>query len=130
MLLHSEDTTSSVFFAALERRLSKQAFETWLRPLRISRSPSDGVLRIAVPNPAVRDWILAQYSTVLSESLLEMKLDGFRIEWALPQGVGEADTRRSSAGDDVSVLATDRQSEVTGMGPIEATQLPEIAFGP
>src|SRR5258706_7671375 len=86
MLAHSEDTASQVFFAALARRLSKQAFETWFRPLRVTRFQPDGVLRIAVPNPAVRDWILTRYSTVLTESLLEMQVEACRIEWAIPQG--------------------------------------------
>lgn len=119
-----------MFFAALERRLSKQAFETWFQPLRISRSPSDGILRIAVPNPAVRDWILAQYSTVLTESLLEMKLDGFRIEWALPQGDKSGGARRLRAGGDNSVLPQVQQPEVTALGPIEATQISEIPSAP
>ena len=86
MLAQSEDIASQAFFAALARRLSTQAFETWFRPLRITRFQPDGVLRIAVPNPAVRDWILAKYSTVLTESLLEIQVAGCRIEWALPQG--------------------------------------------
>jgi len=89
MLVNSENLAPESFFAALERRLSKQAFETWFRPLRVTRSQADGVLRIAVPNAAVRDWILSQYSSALSESLSELKLEGCRIEWATPQPAGE-----------------------------------------
>jgi chromosomal replication initiator protein len=130
MLVHSEDSASKIFFAALERRLSKQAFETWFRPLRISRSQADGVFRIAVPNPAVRDWILAQYSTVLTESLLEMKLDGFRIEWAIPQGDPAGGARDLSAARDISALPQGRQPDGSGLGPIEVTQLAEIPSAP
>src|SRR6478735_8907215 len=88
MLAHSEETESRSFFAALERRLSKQAFETWFRPLRITKSRDKGVLRIAVPNPAVRDWIVSQYSSALEESLLELELANCRIEWSTPQQEG------------------------------------------
>ncbi len=129
MPAHSEETASRSFFAALERRLSKQAFQTWFRPLRVTRSPAEGVLRIAVPNPAVRDWILSQYSTALRESLLEVKLEGCRIEWSIPKA--ESGVRvRELVGEDISVFAHERQKNLTGDGPIEAPQLPDIPSAP
>ena len=130
MLVHSEDSASQSFFAALERRLSKQAFETWFRPLRVTRSPAEGVLRIAVPNPAVRDWILSQYSSALRESLLELKIEGCRIEWATPQmeSGGRPPDLAGEVG--ISVLAHERQQNISGAGPIEAPQLPDIPSAP
>src|SRR5713101_846031 len=130
MLVHSEDSASQSFFAALERRLSKQAFETWFRPLRVTRSQAEGVLRIAVPNPAVRDWILSQYSSALRESLLELELEGCRIEWATPQVKrgGRAPERSSEAG--ISVLTHERQKAISGAGSIETPQLPDIPSPP
>src|SRR6266852_3673174 len=104
MLVPSEDSASQSFFAALERRLSKQAFETWFRPLRVTRSQAEGVLRIAVPNPAVRDWILSQYASALTESLHELKLEGCRLEWATPQMDGGGRTPDVSGEAGISVL--------------------------
>jgi len=126
MLAQSEDTASQAFFSALARRLSKQAFETWFRPLRVTRFQPDGVLRIAVPNPAVRDWILTRYSKVLTESLLEMRVEGCRIEWAIPQG-DKAAVVDLRAEDGVSI---EEQQSVTVAGQIEAPQLPEIPSAP
>src|SRR5438105_15928012 len=94
-MLHSEALAPQSFFAALERRLSKQAFETWFRPLAVSGSKAEGVLRIVVPNGAVRDWILSQYANVLSESIRELKFEGCRIDWAIPQP--DAPVRRGEA---------------------------------
>src|SRR5713101_8068528 len=130
MLVHSEDSASQSFLAALERRLSKQAFETWFRPLRVTRSQGEGVLRIAVPNPAVRDWILSQYSSVLRESLLELKLESCRIEWATPrlESGGRAPALSSEVG--ISVRTRERQKDIRGAGPIEAPQLPDIPSAP
>ena len=71
MQAQPEDAPSRPFLAAIERRLTRQAFETWFRPLRITRSQSEGLLRISVPNSAVRDWILSQYSEALEQSLVE-----------------------------------------------------------
>jgi len=128
MLAHSEDTASQVFFAALARRLSRQAFETWFRPLRITRFQPDGVLRIAVPNPAVRDWILTKYSTVLTESLLELQVAGCRIEWAIPQGDKVRVGADPMAEEDVSVLHG--QKNIPSAKQIEEAQLPEIPSAP
>jgi chromosomal replication initiator protein len=85
MIVETENSLSDPFLAALRRRLSRQAFETWFQPLSVS-SQRDGVVRIAVPNPVVRDWILSKYSAVLNESLLELKLQECRIEWSVPAG--------------------------------------------
>jgi chromosomal replication initiator protein len=130
MLVNSEDSASQTFFAALERRLSKQAFETWFRPLRVTRSPAAGVLTISVPNPAVRDWILSQYSSALRESLVELKIEGCRIEWAIPQMESRGRTRDLGGEVGISVLAHERQKNISGAGPIEAPQLPDIPSAP
>jgi len=130
MLAHSDDSASQSFFAALERRLSKQAFETWFRPLRVTRSQPEGLLRIAVPNPAVRDWILSQYSTALQESLLELRLEDCRIEWATPQTEGSDIRSRDLASEAVTMLAQERQQKITGSGSLEPPQLPDIPSAP
>ena len=129
-MLHSDDSASQSFFAALERRLSKQAFETWFRPLRVTRSQAEGVLRIAVPNPAVRDWILSQYSNALRDSLLELKLEDCRIEWATPQAKRGVHGPEFAGQEGISGLVTERHKEVSGAGPIEAPQLPDIPSAP
>jgi chromosomal replication initiator protein len=84
MNLETESPQSDPFLAALRRRLSKQAFETWFQPLRVSSSQREGVVRIAAPNTVVRDWILSTYSAALDESLLELQLPGCRLEWSIP----------------------------------------------
>ena len=68
-------------------------------------------MRIAVPNPVVRDWILSTYASALNESLLELRLEKCRIEWMLPANkVGRSeipsggDGARSSLGDPVTRL--------------------------
>src|ERR1700704_1560537 len=129
MQVHSDETESRSFFAALERRLTKQAFETWFRPLRITRSRADGVLRIAVPNSAFRDWIVSQYSNALSESLLELRLQDCRIEWATPQ----TDRGRGGSGSTeppVAVSAHGREKASIGSTPIEEPRVADIPSSP
>lgn len=73
-----------LFFSSLERRVGRQALETWFRPLEFTAS-NDDVLRIVAPNVVVKDWVIAHYAKALTESLAEVKLDRYRVEWCLPQ---------------------------------------------
>jgi chromosomal replication initiator protein len=82
MYIGNQDTQYQSFFQAVQRRLSRQAFETWFRPLQLSRNSADQVLRISTPNQVVRDWILAKYARTLEESLAESDLGSLRVEWA------------------------------------------------
>jgi chromosomal replication initiator protein len=82
MYIGNQDTQYQSFFQAVQRRLSRQAFETWFRPLQLSRNSADQVLRISTPNQVVKDWILAKYARTLEESLAESDLGSLRVEWA------------------------------------------------
>jgi chromosomal replication initiator protein len=129
MLVQSEDSASRPFFAALERRLSKQAFETWFRPLRITRSQSEPLLRISVPNAAVRDWILAQYSDALEQSLAELKIDNCRIEWSTRQLEKEGRSRLDPAESGKPKLPRE-QDNASSVVDVETPQLPDIPSSP
>lgn len=72
------------FFEAVERRLNKQAFETWFRPLRVFQNATSSAVRIAAPNELVKEWILAQYAETLHDSLSEIQLDPRSVEWVIP----------------------------------------------
>ncbi len=126
MLVHSEDSATRPFFAALERRLSKQAFETWFRPLRVTRSAGEGILRISVPNPAVRDWILSKYASVLNESLIELKLEGCRLEWATPQS--EVPRGNEVFVEDGTTRTYEGEGKMSGSTSVEA--VPDIPTAP
>lgn len=82
MYIGNQDTQYQSFFQAVQRRLSRQAFETWFRPLQLSRNAAGQVLQISTPNQVVKDWILAKYARTLEESLAESDLGSLRIEWA------------------------------------------------
>src|SRR6266480_2784430 len=97
MRLEYQDPEWRPFFAAVERRLSKQAFETWFRPLTACGNRVESVLRISAPNPVVRDWIVSQYSHALEESLVESKLSDCRIEWDIRSATDKGSNRPADA---------------------------------
>src|SRR5207244_4073335 len=83
MRTERDNPTSVAFLAALERNLTRQAFETWFRPLTVTKHGSEGKLRISVPNTVAKEWILSNYSLALEQSLKELSLSNDRIEWTV-----------------------------------------------
>jgi chromosomal replication initiator protein len=79
------DNTSpnSSLFSTIEKRLGRQTFETWFRPLSVTRSSRDQTVTISAPNVVVKDWILANYAQDLEASLAELHLECYRVEWAV-----------------------------------------------
>src|SRR5882724_2370595 len=124
MILQSDSPPSDPFLAALRRRLSKQAFETWFQPLTVSSNGRDGVVRIAAPNTMVRDWIMSTYSAALDESLLELKTEGGRIEWMIPRAKFE---REGNVG--TVATSTLKESELDSTRPFE-TEFPSVSSSP
>ena len=82
-----------LLFSSLERRIGKQSFDTWFKPLQISSSTRDEILYISAPNAVVRDWVLGHYGTALEESLVELQLDRYRVQWSLPKIEDKADIK-------------------------------------
>lgn len=85
-MLQSNESISNHLFLSLERRLGRQALDTWFRPLTVTRSATEQVVKIAAPNAVVRDWIIAHYTDALKDSLSEQRLEQYRIVWSLAHG--------------------------------------------
>lgn len=77
-----------LLFSSLERRVGRQALDTWFRPLQFTASSNEKVLRISAPNVVVRDWVLEHYASALTESLADAELGRYQVEWRLPE-IGE-----------------------------------------
>jgi chromosomal replication initiator protein len=78
------DASTHPFIEAIQRKVEERVFDTWFRPLRVeARDDAARVLCLRAPDPVLRDWITAHYSTTLTDSLSEVMLGGYRIEWAI-----------------------------------------------
>ena len=82
-MLVENSSPSPALVSCLQRRVGNQTFDTWFRPLRITSSKADRVVRIAAPNAVVKDWILSHYNEALRDSLAESQLSQYKIEWTL-----------------------------------------------
>src|ERR1043165_7200081 len=67
---------------AVEKRLNRQSFETWFRPIQFEGcDDSEQVLHLRAPNQVVKDWVSSNYSEVLDESLEELNLAQSHVDW-------------------------------------------------
>ncbi|HEX8845727.1 MAG TPA: chromosomal replication initiator protein DnaA [Pyrinomonadaceae bacterium] len=67
---------------AIEKRLNRQSFETWFRPIRFDGcDDSEQVLHLRAPNQVIKDWVSSNYSEVLDESLEELNLADYHVDW-------------------------------------------------
>ena len=67
---------------AVEKRLNRQSFETWFRPIRFDGcDDSEQILHLRAPNQVIKDWVSSNYSEVLDESLEELNLADYHVDW-------------------------------------------------
>ena len=83
-------TPQQLLFSSLVRRLGTQTCETWFRPLEFTTSSHDRVLHISAPNAVVKDWVTTHYQSALTESLAEVQLDRYEVQWSLAKAAGHA----------------------------------------
>lgn len=71
---------------AVEKRLNRQSFETWFRPIQFEGCDDSGqILHLRAPNQVVKDWVSSNYSDVLVESLEELNLAEYHVDWMVEE---------------------------------------------
>src|ERR687885_2928183 len=79
-----ENRLWSDILSAVEKRLNRQSFETWFRPIRFEGCDnSEQILHLRAPNQVVKDWVSSNYSDVLVESLEELNLAEYHVDWLI-----------------------------------------------
>src|SRR5215471_13203455 len=94
-MLTDMSPSGTLVLASLERRVPKQTFDTWFRPLSVKASNSERVLRFSAPNTIVKEWVVSHYSDLIEDSLRELSLDQYRVEWSLAQLPHDSSPHRS-----------------------------------
>src|SRR5437660_231006 len=97
-MLTDMSPSGTLVLASLERRVPKQTFDTWFRPLTVKASNSERVLRFSAPNTIVKEWVVSHYSELIKDSLRELSLEQYRVEWSLSQLPPDGSAHRSPAG--------------------------------
>src|SRR5437588_3574361 len=78
---------------AVEKRLNRQSFDTWIRPIHFEGfDKASHVLYLRAPNHVVKDWVSSNYSDVIDASLSELNLSEYQLDWTI-----EEDPKSSNA---------------------------------
>lgn len=77
---------------AVERRVNHQSFEAWFRSIGFNGcDEADHILHLCAPNQIVKDWINSNYSDVIEESLKELNLTSYQIDWTVDDSTAETE---------------------------------------
>ncbi|HEV7843690.1 MAG TPA: chromosomal replication initiator protein DnaA, partial [Pyrinomonadaceae bacterium] len=81
-----ENRVWSDILLAVEKRLNRQSFETWIRPIHFEGFDEAGhVLYLRAPNHVVKDWVSSNYSDVLDASLSEVNMTEYELNWSIEE---------------------------------------------
>ncbi len=71
---------------AVEKKINRQSFDTWFRPLEFDGCDDlSQVLHLRAPNQVVKDWVSANYSEVINASLKELNLSTYNVDWKIEE---------------------------------------------
>jgi chromosomal replication initiator protein len=76
--------------AAIETKVSKPSFETWLKSTTAHALQND-TLVITAPNEFARDWLESRYAGIISETLLDVTGAALDVKFIIPQNQTELD---------------------------------------
>lgn len=120
---------------SLKTKLKQESFETWLNPIKFEGVDQvQRLVRLRAPNPAVRDWVKYNYSSLINQSFDELSLAGYSVDWALPEETaGSAVTKlpQSSAPSNAPTpLITPQTSATSAATGVALAPARQVAFDP
>ena len=83
-----DNDVGTVFLSSIRSKLSNETFETWFsliefRGVDYERSS----IQLRAPNEIVRAWVTTNFTSLLGQSLSELNLAGYSVQWVLePNG--------------------------------------------
>ena len=126
------DLLSSIL-SAISKRVNHQSFNTWFKPISHA-TRDDSTIYLKVPNEIFRDWITNNYFDVLEESLTELNLGGYSLDFLIEErkatnGVADAPIpSRRSANQPVKELSNYGIAKAIEIEPIELPLNPKYTF--
>jgi chromosomal replication initiator protein len=78
---------------AISKRLNHQSFSTWFKPISFAVK-DEATVYLRVPNDIFRDWITNNYSDIVNESLRDLGLAGYRLNFLVEENGSDLSTVR------------------------------------
>src|SRR4028118_235661 len=78
----TENQIWSDLLQTVEKRLNRQIFETWFRPIKFEGCDhQEKVLHLHAPTKISKDWVNSNYAELMRQSLKEIDLSNYKIDW-------------------------------------------------
>lgn len=78
----TENQIWSSLLQTVEKRLNRQIFETWFRPIKFEGCDhKEKVLHLHAPTKISKDWVNSNYAELMRQSLREIDLSNYKIDW-------------------------------------------------
>ena len=72
--------------SAIKTKLQGESFETWFNPIRFEGiDKAQRLIRLRAPNQVLRDWVKVNYANLMDQTLGELSLGGYSVDWVLPE---------------------------------------------
>jgi chromosomal replication initiator protein len=70
---------------SMEKRLNRHIFDAWFKPIRFeSFDEEEKVLRLRA-SQVTKDWVNTNYSEVITQTLKELNLANYRLDWEIEE---------------------------------------------
>ena len=74
---------------SVEKRLNRHIFDAWFRPIQFEGcDENEKILRLRT-NEVTKDWINSNYTEVISQTMRELNLSGYRLDWEIEEAKEE-----------------------------------------
>ena len=74
------------FLRVIRTKLQGESFETWFGQIKFEGLDRvQRLIRLRAPNQVVQDWIKSNYIALVEQSLSDLSLPGYSIEWIVPE---------------------------------------------
>ena len=74
---------------SVEKRLNRHIFDAWFRPIQFEGcDENEKILRLRA-NEVTKDWINSNYTEVIFQTMRELNLSGYRLDWEIEEAKEE-----------------------------------------
>lgn len=84
--------------SSIRGKLSGETFDTWFNSIQLEAiDDSLRIIRLRAPNRLVRDWVNSNYGGLVGQSLTELRMSGYSVDWVLEEEDLRANSMQSLA---------------------------------
>ena len=107
-----ESTLWENILSSIKTKLPSESFETWFKPIRFKGVDENRrLIQLCAPNAAVSDWVKSHYIALIDQSFGEVDLQGYNIDWIVPDNSASSVTAISTGNGAATGVAVARAPE-------------------